>query len=326
MRMRRGMLLPVTVLASVGFLSFLYRLVGIPPMSVLQSSLLAMTPLLLAALGETIDEKAGVVNIGLEGILLMTAVFGVFFAEATGSGWAGLLLGAAMGGLVGLIFGLLSVYGKADQIVAGIGLNLFAYGFIQFFMMAEWGMPGIRIPPKEVIIKPLSISGFRFSHITLVAIALAFAVYMLLNKTRLGLWIRAAGEAPEALDAAGLSVERTRLLAATVCGFLTGLGGAFMSLSWFGGVVKEVSAGRGFIALAIMVASGLNPLYALLFSFLFGFVEASAIAVSVTPGVKEVIPYHIVLTAPYIATLVVVAFFMKRMRFPRALGVPYRRE
>jgi len=316
----------VAFAASISLLLYIYGDVGLSPKSVVQTTLLAMTPLLLAALGETVNEKGGLVNIGLEGILLLTSVMGVYFAEATHSGYAGLILGAALGGLVGLIFGLVSVYGKADQIVVGIGLNLFALGFVQFFMMAEWAMPGIRIPPKEVIIPPSAAFGFRFSPITILAILLAPSIHYVVNRTKFGLWLRAAGESPESLDAAGISVERIRIAGATIGGFLTGLGGAFMSLAWFGGVVKEISAGRGFIALAIMVASGLRPLYALLFSFLFGFAEATAVAVSLTPGVKEVVPYHLVLMLPYIVTLLTVSVFAARARFPKALGIPYRRE
>lgn len=314
------------VLIGITVILYLYGKIGLSPKSILQTTLLAMTPLLLAALGETINEKGGLVNIGLEGILLMTAVLGVYFAEVTHSGLYGLILGALLGGFIGLIFGVVSVYGKADQIVVGIGLNLFSLGFVQFFMMAIWAMPGIRIPPKEVIIPPTTIAGFRISLITIVAILLAFIVHYLINKTKFGLWLKAAGEAPESLDAAGISVEKIRITGATLGGLLTGLGGAFMSLAWFGGVVKEISAGRGFIALAIMVASGLRPLYALLFSFIFGFAEATAIAISITPGVKEVIPYHVILMIPYIVTLLTVSIFMGRVRFPKALGLPYRRE
>lgn len=313
-------------LASIAVLLYVYQQIGLSPKSILQTSLLALTPLLLASLGETINEKGGLVNIGLEGILLITAVLGVFFAEETNSGWLGLVLGALLGGFIGLIFGAISVYGKADQVVVGIGLNLFALGFVQFFMMAEWAMPGIRIPPKEVIIPPTTLMGLRISIITVIAIALAPLTHYLINNTKFGLWLRAAGEAPESLDSAGISVERIRIMGATLGGLLTGLGGAFMSLAWFGGVVKEISAGRGFIALAIMVASGLRPLYALLFSFIFGFAEASAIAISLTPGVKEIVPYHIILMIPYIVTLITVTLLVGRARFPKALGTPYRRE
>jgi simple sugar transport system permease protein len=316
----------IGTIISVAFLLYIYEKIGLSPKSILQTTFLALTPLLLAALGETINEKGGLVNIGLEGILLMTAVLGVYFAEITHSGWYGLILGALLGGFIGFIFGVISVYGKADQIVVGIGLNLFALGFVQFFMMAVWAMPGIRIPPKEVIIPPTTISGFRISLITIVSIMLAPIIHYLINKTKFGLWLRAAGEAPESLDAAGVSVEKIRITGATIGGLLTGLGGAYMSLAWFGGVVKEITAGRGFIALAIMVASGLRPLYALLFSFIFGFAEATAIAISLTPGVKEVVPYHLILMIPYIVTLATVSIFMGRARFPKALGIPYRRE
>lgn len=317
--------LMITIIIVISLL-YIYGRIGLSPESILQTTLLALTPLLLAALGETINEKGGLTNIGLEGILLTTAVLGVFFAEVTRNGWIGLVLGALLGGFIGLLFGLISVYGKADQIVVGIGLNLFALGFVQFFMMAEWAMPGIRIPPKDVIIPPSNLFGFRISLITIIAILLAPLIHYVLNKTKFGLWLRAAGESPESLDASGVSVEKIRIIGASLGGFLTGLGGAFMSLAWFGGVVKEISAGRGFIALAIMVASGLRPIYALLFSFIFGFAEATAIAISLTPGVKEIIPYHLILMTPYIVTLLTVTVLIGKVKFPKSLGIPYRRE
>jgi len=304
--------------------------VGLNPLTLIDSALLAMTPLALAALGEVMNEKAGITNIGLDGILLISATVAVFGAEELAGGYGGVAVGAAVGALIGLIHGLLSTYAKANQIVSGIGINIFAYGFVPYFLMAAWGFPGIRVPPKEVLAPPRTIeaAGFSFkvSELTALAIALALIFHYILYRTPLGLRVRACGESPEALDVAGVGVYRIRIALSTLGGALAGLGGSFMSLVWFGGVVKEISAGRGFIALACVVASGLEPLLALGFAFLFGFSEALAYAVAVTPGVKEVVPYHLVLTIPYLVTLVVVAVFVGRRRFPRALGQPYIKE
>jgi len=308
----------------------LLRFIGIDPVKLTHSALLSMTPLALAALGEVVNEKAGLVNIGLDGIMLMTAAIGVWGAEASGSGYVGLLVGLLIGGIVGLVLGVMGTYGKAIQIIAGIGVNIFAYGFTPYFIMAMWKFPGIRIPPKEVLAKPrtLVFNGvyFDISEITILAVLLAVIFYYILHKTPLGLRIKACGEMPEAADVAGISVFRIRIVLSTLGGALAGLGGAFMSLVWFGGVVKEISAGRGFLALGCVVASGLEPLPALGFAFLFGFAEALAYSIAITPGVKEVIPYHFVYLLPYITVLVVVTLFMRGKRFPRSLGSPYIKE
>ncbi|MCE4613822.1 MAG: ABC transporter permease [Desulfurococcales archaeon] len=316
----------LSIPASFAILLLALSRVGFKIDSLIEASLLAMTPLALAAMGEAINEKGGLVNIGLEGIFLISAAVGVYAAEVFNNGWAGLAAGLAIGAFIGLIFGVLSVYGKADQIIVGIGINIFAIGFVPYFILAEWGVPGIHIPPKEVLVQPIRTPVISISHVTILAIALAFALNYMIKRTPLGLRIRAAGEAPEALDAAGVSIARVRILGAVVSGALTGLGGAFMPLAWFGGIVKEISAGRGFIALAVLVAAGLDPLKALGFAFLFGFAEGLAYVVAFTPGIKEAVPYHLVLMIPYIITLIVVAIFIGRASFPKSIGKPYRRE
>lgn len=317
---------------SISFAVFLFALsqLDISPVGLIQSALLSMTPLALAAIGEVVNERSGLVNIGLEGILLMSATIAVWGAEEFGSGYAGLLVGVFYGALVGFIFGVLSTYGNANQIVVGIGLNIFAYGFTPYFLMATWRFPGIRIPPKEVLVPQLTVNlggvYFRFSEVTIATVLLAVILYYVINRTPAGLRIKACGEAPDAADVAGVGVFKVRLLTSTLGGALAGLGGAFMSLVWFGGVVKEISAGRGFIALACVVASGLDPLLATGFAFLFGFAEALAMNIAVTPGVKEVVPYHLVFVIPYVTTLVTVSVFMRGRRFPRALAQPYIKE
>ncbi len=300
--------------------------VGLNPLTIIEASLFAMTPLALAAMGEAINEKAGLVNIGLEGIFLISAGIGVYGAELFGNGYWGLLFGVLAGAIIGLIFAIISIYGKADQIIAGMGINIFAYGFIPYFMMAVWAFPGIHIPPKEVLITPIYTPLIKVSQITIFTIIMAFLLHYMLYKTPLGLRIRAAGETPEALDVAGVRVDYIRIFGAVLGGALAGLGGAFMPLAWFGGMVKEISAGRGFIALAVLVSAGLEPLLALGFALLFGFAEGLAYSVAVTPGIKEIVPYHLILLIPYITTLVVVTIFIGKKRFPKALGLPYSRE
>jgi simple sugar transport system permease protein len=296
------------------------------PISLLEAALLAMTPLALTAVGECVNEKAGVVNIGLEGILLITSVVGVWGAELFENGIMGLLVGMFGGAFIGFLFGLVSVYGRADQVVAGMGINIFALGSVPYLLMAIWAFPGIHLFPRELMVRPMYTFFGRLSPVTIAAIVITILAHILLHKTVFGFRIRAAGEKPEAADVAGVRVDLVRILTSTLGGALCGLGGAFMPLAWFGGIVKEISAGRGFIALACVVFAGLEPLLALAAAFIFGFAEGFAYAVAVTPGVKEVIPFYFVNMIPYVTTLLVVALFIGRRRFPAAIGQPYTRE
>jgi simple sugar transport system permease protein len=299
---------------------------GLQPISLLEAGLLAMTPLALAAVGECINEKAGVVNIGLEGILLISAVMGVWTAETFQNGTVGLIGGAVTGAIIGLVLGALSVYGKADQIIAGIGLNVFALGFVPFLLVNLWAFPGIHLFPADLgvprIITPLG----QISPVTIGAIVLAILAHLLLHRTVLGFRITAIGEKPEAADVGGVRVDLLRVFTSTLGGALAGIGGAFLPLGWFGGVTDEISAGRGFIALACVVFAGLEPMLALAAALLFGFTEGFSFAVAVTPGVKERIPFYFVSMLPYVTTLVVVALVIGRRRFPSTVGRPYARE
>ena len=310
-------------------LMYLVSLAGLGVNRLIETGLLAMTPLALAAVGECLNEQAGTMNVGIEGIFLITSILGVYWAELFGSGFYGLLAGGAIGALIGLMFGLICVYGKANQVVAGMGLNILALGLGPYLIMSFWAFPGMHIFPHELMFAPvyLRVAGqyFIISPVTVAAIIIPILAYLLLTRTLLGIRIRAAGENPIAVDVAGVSVGRVRVLMCTVGAALAGLGGAFMSLGWFGTVVKEITAGRGFIALAAVVFSGLNPLLALVAAFIFGFSEGLAFTIVVSPGVKEVVPFYFVQMIPYAVTLLILAVIGGK-RFPRALGRPYVRE
>ena len=288
-------------------------------------SLHAMVPITLAAIGETIEESAGLFNIGLEGMLLISALTGALGAEYTGSAIGGLLVGLSTGALLGLVFGVINTYWKGDQLITGVGINLLALGFVAF-MLVNLGAPGFHIVPRDVQIKLIPLGVGAVSPLVFVTVAMAFVVYWLLHRTQLGIRIKAVGENPAAADVAGISVNAVRLGTAIAAGALIGLAGAYLSVDWFGAVTKEITAGRGFIALAIVVFSGLNPLLALLGGFIFGFFDGFATWVSTYPKIKEIIPWQFVAMAPYIVTLLVVAGAIGRVRFPKALGIPYLRE
>nr|HID12557.1 ABC transporter permease [Anaerolineae bacterium] len=314
------------VLVAIVVAVYIIEIVGLKPISLLEAGLLAMTPLALAAVGECINEKAGQVNIGLEGIFIITSVLGVFGAELFGTAIGGLLFGVLVGAALGFLFSLVSVYGRADQVVAGMGINIFALGFMPYILMALWAFPGIHLFPRDLMVRPFYTPVGRVNPVTIATVMITVLAHILLHRTVLGFRIKAAGEKPEAADIAGVRVDLLRIFAGTLGGALCGLGGAFMPLAWFGGVVKEISAGRGFIALACVVFAGLEPLLALAAAFIFGFAEGFAYAVAITPGVKEVVPFYFVLMIPYITTLTVVTAVIGRRRFPRSLGQPYTRE
>lgn len=288
-------------------------------------SLHAMVPITLAAIGETIEEAAGLFNIGLEGILLLSALTGALGAEMSGSATVGLLAGLSTGALIGGLFGFISTYWRGSQLISGVGINLFAFGFVAF-MLINLGAPGFHSVPRDVQVKMISLGVGSLSPLVFVTVGLAIAVYWMLRRTQLGIRIRSVGENPAAADVAGINVNALRLATALAAGAFAGLAGAYLSVDWLGAVTKELTAGRGFIALATVVFSGLNPLLALFGGFVFGFFDGFATWVSTYPKIKDVIPWQFVAMAPYIVTLLVVAGAIGRVRFPAALGVPYRRE
>jgi len=291
-------------------------------LSLLRISLHAMVPLALTAVGEIVGETAGLFNIGLEGILLLSA-FGGALAAGHGGPVVGLLVGMGIGGAVALVFAVINTYWKGTQMVTGIGINLFAMGFVAFGLI-QLGAPGFHdVPNAAELFKWRTPMGLM-SPMILVALVLPFLIHWLLKRTRVGLMLKAAGEMPEAADVAGININRIRLLAAVFGGVLAGLGGAYMSVAWLGVVTKQLSAGRGFIALACVVFSGLNPLLALLGAFIFGFFQALAEWVKTLPS--KPIPGEFVSMLPYLITLLVVSGAIGRVRFPKALGEPYKRE
>ena len=324
--MRKRVLGFLGALAAIAASLYALELIDLSPTMLIVTTSFTMTPLAFAAVGECINEKAGIINIGLEGILLITSFAGVFGARRLENWAGGLGFGLLVGTLIGFLFGVICVYGRADQIVAGMGINILAAGIIPYLLMAVYAFPGLHILPGELMVPQTYTPLGWVSPLTFVAIIAAVMTYVLLNKTLLGIRIKAAGEKPEALDVAGVRVDRMRVFTSALGGALCGLGGAFMSLAWFGAITKGMVAGRGFIALAVVVCAGLNPLWALATSFIFGFAEALASTVAITPGVKEVIPHYFIYMIPYLLTLVIFAVAIAKRRFPQAAGKPYVRE
>jgi simple sugar transport system permease protein len=291
---------------------------------ILLGSLHAMVPITLSASGEVIGESAGLFNIGLEGIILLSAMTGALGAQAGGPA-VGLIVGLGTGFIIGLIFGLVCTYFKGVQLIAGVGINLFAAGLVTFWLI-HLGVPGHHAVAAEHQMVNISTPFGSISPMILVAIALPVLIYILLFRTKLGLKIRAVGENPQAADVAGIKIHLLRMLSTAAGASLAGLAGAYISIGWLGSVTKEISAGRGFIALATVVFSGLNPLLVLLGGFIFGFFDNLAVWIATMPAVQKVIPWQFVAMAPYAVTLLVVAGVIGRARFPAAMGIPYERE
>ena len=282
----------------------------------------AMTPILLTALGEILAERAGVVNIGLEGIIMLGALFSVIAAEAAHNPWAGVLAGVAVGAGLGLLHAVLTAYLKGDHIIPGVGVNMLALGLVPYMIIVHWHQYGQHQVPLYA--KVPDIHGL--SPITLLAFTLAPAMWYFLFRTSRGLAARSVGENPEAADTVGIRVERVQALAVVAGASLAGLAGAFMSLDWLATVTKEIAAGRGFIALALVVFSNWNPLIALGGAALFGFFDTLREWIKTIPAVKAVIPTPLLNTIPYIVTLAAVAGVLGRVTPPKHVGIPYKRE
>jgi simple sugar transport system permease protein len=314
--------------------------------SMLASTLRVSTPLLFCALAGLLSERSGVVDIALEGKMLLAA----FAAGACGAvfGSTTLAVLAAMAVAVGLswVHGLACVSHKGDQVVSGVAINIIAAG-LTAVLGAAWFAQGGQTPPVSATVRiqtlwpglaeaahglPLlgqAMGDGLLGHNALVYLALLLvpAQWWLLFKTRFGLRLRAVGENPQMVDAAGVSVQRLRYTALTLNGLLCGLAGSYLVLAQSASFSQNMTAGRGFMALAALIFGRWHPVNAMWACLLFGFLDASAIRLQgvVLPGVGEV-PVQLIQALPYVLTVVLLAGLMGRTTAPKALGVPYAKE
>jgi simple sugar transport system permease protein len=291
--------------------------------SVLLPALNFMVPILLASLGEIVTERSGVVNIGLEGIINLSAFTAAAVAFTTGNPWLGLAASACVGLALGLSHGALSAYLRADQIIVGIGVNMLAYGISVVGLIMLWEQHGAS-PPVAKLPSITLAPGYAISPLAVASILAGLAIWLLLSRTTVGLRLRACGEDPKAAEAMGIRVNLVRTLASGFGGLLAGIGGGFLALGIVGQFVRNIAAGRGFIALANVAFSGWNPLIAILGAYLFGSLESLALYLQTIVGRVELT--YPLRTIPYIGTLIVVALFRFRARMPRSLGKPYIKE
>lgn len=297
----------------------------------LASGVRFMMPILFAALGETVGQRAGVLNVGLEGVMLVGAFLGVVFAVQTGTPWGGLAAAIIGGTLMGLLHAVFCVILKVDQIVAGIalillGLGLSGFGYRLFTAGGSIGqVPGF----ERLDLGPLTDLPFLgpvlFNHPALVYLGLVAALVLgwVFARTGLGLTIRAVGENPKAADSAGINVDRVRLWSSGFCGAMAGVGGAFLSTAQLAGFVENMVSGRGFIAIACVVFARWNPVTALAVALAFGIAESAQIRLQ---ALYPEIPYQAFVLLPYLLALVGLVAAARADHLPAALARPYRKD
>ena len=299
--------------------------------AIIASGLTFTTPLIFAALGGIISERSGVVNIGLEGMMLMGCYFGIFGADITGSWLLGIVIGMASGALLGLVHAYFAVHLRANQVVAGVAINLLALGLTGYFFIAQYGdngtpgtlpqVPNLNIPGLENV----AFFGDAIGHqnlLTWVGLLLVPVVWWALFRTRAGLRLRAIGEQPLAASTVGLKVMATRYVAVTLSGVLAALGGVYLSDGLDGSFNFNMTEGRGFIALAAVIFGRWNPFGALGAAILFGFSTALAYRLQTFSQTLGTLFQAL----PYVLTLVAVAGLIGRSRPPAASGIPYVKE
>jgi len=281
------------------------------------------------ALGGVVSERSGVVNVGLEGMMLAGAFFGAWGADVSGSWVGGLIVGMAGGAAFGVIHAVFAVALRADQIVAGMAINFLALGVTGYVFVRFYGdqgtpddLPGV--PDLHLPIGWIPFLGDALEQLNLlvwVALALVGLVSVVLFRTPTGLRLRAVGENPLAADTAGISVGRTRFAAVVVSGALASLGGAFLSIGFVNSFNENMTVGRGFIALAAMIFGKWRPGGALGAALLFGFSSALAQRLpAFSPSAATLFQ-----ALPYVLTLIAVAGLVGRSRPPAADGIPYDR-
>lgn len=277
--------------------------------SIFTSTFSMSVPLILAALGGVISVRSGIMALGLESMMTMGAFCGVLGSYFTGNVAAAILCGIAGGALFGLCHGILSVRYKVNQVISGIGLNLLAVAATTLLMQLIWNNKGSS--PQVASIK----QGVLTSPITFIMLAAVAAEYFILFRTRFGLRLRMVGENPKAAATVGLPVHRIKYIAVVCCGMLAGLGGAYLSIDHLDMYVRDMSAGRGYIAVAIMILARYNPIMVVLCALIFGFSDAVQISLQ-----GYGVPSQIMAMITYMVTLLVLAFGVRQITPPAGVG------
>ena len=314
----------VTVVVLVAAYVFYYAKNGIAP-SMYTSAWGYAIPLVLAALVGVIGERSGVVNIGIEGQMLVAAFAGFFASAYSGSLLVGVLAGIGSGLILGGFLAWTTVKWRMDQIIAGVVLNIVATGITSFYYTPGKQLPGL-MPSFDVpLLSKIPLIGDVFftgtSIFATLAILAALAVHFGLFHTRWGLRTRSVGEYPSAADTAGINVLRLRLVNVTLAGSLAGCAGVYLSMDASSSFERNMVAGRGFLALAIMIMGAWRPLRAFVMAIFFGFINAVASQLQQSGNFD--VPPQLTGTLPFVVTIIVLAIAAGRVRAPGAVGQPY---
>ncbi|MGR3464101.1 ABC transporter permease [Limimaricola sp.] len=294
---------------------------NIDPILLLSAIIVVATPILLAAIGELVVERAGVLNLGVEGMMITGAVCGFVVATLTGSPWLG-FAGAALGGaLLSMIFGILTQLFLSNQVATGLALTLFGLGLSALMGQGYIGVKGPVVPDLYLpVLRDIPVLGpilFRHDIIVYLALAIVLGVWLFLERSRAGRVLRAVGENHDAAHALGYKVVRVRLMAIAFGGACAGLGGAYLSLVRVPQWTEGMTAGAGWIALAIVVFASWRPGRLVLGAWLFGGATALQLALQASGGVQ--IPIEYLQMAPYLATILVLVI-LRAGRAPGSLG------
>lgn len=287
-------------------------------LALLQHTIRTATPLILAALGGLLTQQAGILNIGMEGMILLGAFFGVVGSYFFGSSLAGVVLAASIGALVGLLFAFFVIDLKSDEFVIGIAINILAGGLTVFLLRSIFGVKGAFSSPKIISLPRLNFSFLDnitildtifnnhtvFIYISWILVILA---YIYLYKTPYGFWLRASGEYPKALETAGISPKKMKYISSIACGILCGFSGVHLSLGYLTLFTENMSANRGFIALAAIIFGKANPIGTFFAALLFGFFDALGTRLQVVG-----IPSQFTQMIPYLATVFALLIVTKR--------------
>jgi general nucleoside transport system permease protein len=300
--------------------------------SILAATVRIATPILFAAIGEMIAERSGVYNMGLEGTMLMSAFTAYLGAYYSGSLWLGVVVAVATGGLMSLLFAFLVISLKVEQIVTGLALNLLGSGLSIFWLRAAFAHASQTptIPFFGNVPIPL-LSGIPFlgpilfdqKLLTYLAFLALPAAWYLLFRTRCGLELRCAGENPKALDIKGIDVSARQYAAVVFGGLMAGLGGAFLTVGSAARFVPEMTNGRGWLAIVIVIAGMWRPVPVLFATLVFSFLDALQLQIQ---GIGVAIPYQLLLAMPYICAILALAIRRAHSGAPAMLGVPYWRH
>ncbi|MBM3689298.1 MAG: ABC transporter permease [Actinobacteria bacterium] len=295
--------------------------------SVLSFSLRYAVPLILAAMVGIVCERSGVINIGIEGQMLMSAFAGFFGAAVTGNLILGTLIGIGTGMIMGAFLATGAVTWKMDQIIAGTVINILAVGLTSFFYVQGQVLPGNTPIVAIPLLSDIPLAGpvlFNNGLFTYAAVAIPLILWVLLFKTRWGLRTRAVGEKPSAADTSGVGVDPMRFWNVTIAGALAGMAGAYLAIEAAGTFERGFTAGRGFTALAIMIFGAWNPIGALAAAFFFGLTQGLASQLQADEVIA--IPQQFINMLPYVLTIVLLAVVSGRIKPPSAVGRPYEKD